>query len=91
MGGMNNALNSQGENSFYNVLLPEETMRYIFRIAALKFILSNPKALGYNLDNDDVYKPLKVQRETISGGLGSLIAYAKTKGTNYKTIRMLNP
>lgn len=43
MGGMSGALNTQGENSFYNVLLPEETMRYIFRIAALKYILSNQK------------------------------------------------
>jgi membrane-bound lytic murein transglycosylase D len=91
MGGMNNALNSQGESSFYDVLLPEETMRYVFRIAALKFILSNPKAAGFNLGNEDVYKQLKVKRETISGGVGSLISYAKSKGTNYKTVRMLNP
>ncbi|HOZ51728.1 MAG TPA: lytic transglycosylase domain-containing protein [Chitinophagaceae bacterium] len=91
MGGMNSALTSQGETSFYNVLLPEETMRYIFRIAALKYILSNQKMMGFNLQGDDVYQPLKVRRETISGGIGSLVSYAKSKGTNYKTIKMLNP
>ena len=91
MGGMNSALNTQGETSFYNVLLPEETMRYIFRIAALKYILSNQKMLGFNLQEDDVYQPLKVRRETISTGIGSLVAYAKSKGTNYKTLKMLNP
>lgn len=91
MGGMNSALTSQGETSFYNVLLPEETMRYIFRIAALKYILSNPKASGFNLEEDDVYQPLKVRKETIYGGIGSLVSYAKSKGTNYKTLKMLNP
>jgi membrane-bound lytic murein transglycosylase D len=91
MGGMNIALTSQGETSFYNVLLLEETMRYVFRIAALKYILSNQKQMGFNLNEDDVYKPLKVRRETISGGIGSLVNYAKSKGTNYKTLKMLNP
>lgn len=91
MGGMNSALTSQGETSFYNVLLPEETMRYIFRIAALKYILSNPKASGFNLESDDVYLPIRTRRETITGGIGSLVSYAKSKGTNYKTLKMLNP
>lgn len=91
MGGMNSALTNQSETNFYDVLLPEETMRYVFRIAALKYILSNQKKLGFNLDKDDLYKPLKVKHETISGSIGSLVSYAKLKGTNYKTIRMLNP
>ncbi|MEZ5046710.1 MAG: lytic transglycosylase domain-containing protein [Chitinophagaceae bacterium] len=91
MGGMNSALNSQGESSFYNVLLPEETMRYIFRIAALKYILEHQKELGFSLTDDDTYFPLKLRKETINGSLGSLVSYAKSKGTNYKTIKMLNP
>lgn len=91
MGGMNGALNSQRENSFYDVLLPEETMRYIFRIAALKHILSNQKQFGYNLREDDVYPPLQVRRETISSGIGDLVSYAKSKGTSYKILKMLNP
>jgi hypothetical protein len=91
MGGMNSAITSQGENSFYNVLLPEETMRYIFRIAALKYILLNQKQMGFNLSQEDYYMPLKVRKETISGFVGDLAAYAKSKNTNYKTLKMLNP
>jgi hypothetical protein len=91
MGGFNSAMTKQGESSFYNLMLPEETMRYIFRIAALKQILSNPKAAGFLLNDDDVYKPLNVERMTISYGIGDLVQFAKNKGTNYKTIKMLNP
>jgi membrane-bound lytic murein transglycosylase D len=91
MGGMNGALTNQGETSFYNVLLPEETMRYVFRIAALKYILDNQKMFGYNLNDEMIYHPLELRSETISSGIGSLVSYAKSRGTNYKTIRMLNP
>lgn len=91
MGGMNSALTSQGETSFYNVLLPEETMRYIFRIAALKYILANQRMMGFNLQEDDIYQPLQLRRETISGGIGNLVAFAKSRGTNYKMLKLLNP
>ncbi len=91
MGGFNGAMTAQGESSFYKILLPEETMRYIFRIAALKYILDNQDKFGFRLTNDVVYHPLNLRRETISYGPGNLVAYAKSKGTDYKTIRMLNP
>jgi membrane-bound lytic murein transglycosylase D len=91
MGGYNGAMTAQGENSFYNLLLPEETMRYIFRIAALKYILSNPTRSGFNLDYDDVYHSANVKRVTITYGIGDLIQYAKNKGTNYKMLKLLNP
>jgi hypothetical protein len=91
MGGYNGAMTAQGENSFYNLLLPEETMRYIFRIAALKYILSNPTRSGFNLDYDDVYHTVNLKRVTITYGIGDLIQYAKNKGTNYKMLKLLNP
>ena len=46
---------------------------------------------GYNLNDEMIYHPLELRTETISSGIGSLVSYAKSKGTNYKTIRMLNP
>lgn len=91
MGGYNSAMSSQGESSFYNLQLPDETMRYIFRIAALKYILSEPSRLGFLLDEDDVYKPVKVKRVTIEYGIGDLVQYAKNKGTTYKMLKLLNP
>ena len=91
MGGYNGAMTTQGESSFYKILLPEETMRYIFRIAALKYILDNQDRFGFRLTDDVIYHPLNLRRETISSGVGNLVAYAKSKGTDYKTIRMLNP
>lgn len=91
MGGYNNAMAAQQESSFYNLLLPEETMRYIFRIAALKILLQNPTKYGFYLAEQDEYKPLQVQRKTINYGIGNLVQFAKQNGTNYKTLKLLNP
>jgi membrane-bound lytic murein transglycosylase D len=39
----------QGERDFYQIMLPEETERYVFRILAIKAVLSDPKRYGYEL------------------------------------------
>ncbi len=91
MGGLNAAMTAQGESSYYNLWLFDETMRYVFRIAALKLILSSPEKYGFHLSDDDVYFPHNVKRVTVNSGVGDLISYAKSKGTNYKTLKMLNP
>jgi hypothetical protein len=90
MGGFNGAATSQGSYNFYNLLLPEETMRYVFRIAALKYILENPQRSGYNIGLNDLYKPLKVRKQSVTS-ITSLIQFALENGTNYKTIKYLNP
>jgi membrane-bound lytic murein transglycosylase D len=91
MGGYNGNANRQGSKNFYDLFLPEETMRYIFRIMALKYILENQKALGYNLTSEDLYQPLNTRTQTITSGLGDIAQWARAKGTNYKTVKFLNP
>ncbi len=91
MGGYNGRANAQGTFNFYDLELPEETMRYILRIAALKYIMDNQKAFGYNLTGDDIYKPIPTRTVNISSGLGDLSNYARSQGTNLKIIKELNP
>lgn len=91
MGGYNGNAKRQGSYNFYDLFLHSETMRYVFRIAAFKFIFENQKALGYNLTDEDIYKPIPTRSVRVSTGLGDLAAYAKTQGTNYKTLKFLNP
>ena len=38
---------AQGERDFYQLMLPQETERYVFRILAIKAVLSDPKRYGY--------------------------------------------
>jgi membrane-bound lytic murein transglycosylase D len=91
MGGYNGAATSQGTYNFYNLWLPDETMRYIYRIMALKYILDNPERSGFYLDASDTYKPYKTKTINVTTSISSLVQFALENGTNYKAIKVLNP
>jgi membrane-bound lytic murein transglycosylase D len=91
MGGYNGAASSQGSYNFYNLWLPDETMRYIFRIMALKYILDNPERSGYALTTNDTYLPYKTKTINVNYSINSLVQFAMDNGTNYKSIKVLNP
>ena len=77
---------------YYRLNLPTETERYIFRIAAIKIILENPRRYGYVLPEEHLYKPLKF--DTVSVSISSSIHItdlAQAIGTDFKVIKELNP
>ena len=45
----------QGERDYYRMMLPQETERYVFRILAIKAVLSDPKRYGYELPKSAGY------------------------------------
>lgn len=91
MGGYNRRVTEQGVSNFYDLYLPNETMRYVFRIAALKYILDDYKAMGFNILHDDQYHPIPTRKVYVNYSLGNLATWAKSQGTNYKTVKFLNP
>jgi membrane-bound lytic murein transglycosylase D len=90
-GGYAKQANLQRTKNFYDLLLPEETNRYIFRILAFKHLIENAKDLGFILENEDLYHPVKTKKITISTTINDLVQFAFDNGTNYKTLRALNP
>lgn len=81
----------QGGNTYYDMVFPEETNRYIFRILSLKTILSQPKVWGFMLDSDDVYKPVKTKTVLVTASIDNLSDFAKQNGSSYKMLKLLNP
>ena len=81
----------QQENNYYDLLLGEETSRYVFRILALKLIMENPKEYGFDVSKDELYPVWKTKSIEISGKVDNFAEFAKTHGTNYKILKMLNP
>jgi hypothetical protein len=47
---------AQGQRDFYQMMLPEETERYVFRVLAIKAILSDPARYGYELPKGAGYR-----------------------------------
>ena len=91
MGGYNAQATYQGSTNYYDLLLPEETQRYIFRILAFKHLMANADQLGYKLAQDELYEPVKTKNITVSSSIPNLAAFAKQNGTSYKMLKWLNP
>lgn len=85
------SLETQQVTSYYDVLLPDETERYVFRIIALKEVLSNPKSYGFIYDESDLYTLTKTKTVQVDTVITNIAAFAKHFGTNYKELKLHNP
>ncbi|MFZ2446237.1 MAG: transglycosylase SLT domain-containing protein [Syntrophobacteraceae bacterium] len=91
-GRVQDEMRKQKTNSYYNLRLPNETERYVFRILAIKEVLSNPTKYGYNLPRGAGYPPLAVEKASISlPGPITVAAAAQAAGISYREMRVLNP
>jgi LysM repeat protein len=82
----------QKVSDYYRLNLPTETERYVFRIAAIKIILENPRRYGYLLPDDQLYRPLKFDTVTVSISSSVHITdLAQAIGADFKVIKELNP
>jgi len=89
--GLDEQVGIQKENSYYDLLLNDETSRYIFRIVALKLIMSDPDAYGFKIKEKDLYKPVPYYEVTLDTAVASFEQYAHSFNTNYKLLKLLNP
>lgn len=82
----------QRANSYYDMNLNQETSRYIFRLVAIKEILKDPAAFGFQLEDKDYYQPITdyavVETNESIPNLGD---FAKKYGTTYRLLKVYNP
>jgi hypothetical protein len=89
--GIDRQVEIQKETHYYNLLLPQETMRYVFRILALKVILESPEQYGFNVPNHEKYPSISYKTVEVDSSVTSFADFAHHFGTNYKLLKMLNP
>lgn len=82
----------QGNNDYYQLYLPLETQRYIFRILAIKMIFEDPEKYGFQLAEEDYYPPLRFEQVSIRCLKETPIRIiAQAAKTSFKAIKDLNP
>lgn len=91
MGGVNKQIAIQKVSNYYDLLLTEETARYVFRILALKEIMQNPLKYGFAIASEDLYESLPTRKITIDSSITDLAGFAKSQGINYKILKIHNP
>jgi hypothetical protein len=89
--GYNNQAIQQRTKNYYDLLLPEETNRYIFRILAFKHLLENAHDLGFKLEDDEKYQPIPFRTVKVANSIGDLTRFAIDNKTTYKMLRVMNP
>jgi hypothetical protein len=85
-------LEEQGAREYFDLDLPQETEQYLFRIFAIKIILSNPAQYGFTLPDSEYYRPLEVKEVAFSLPQSVHIRIiAEAAQTTFKNIHDLNP
>jgi len=89
--GVFRRLKAQEVSTYYDVKLPDETERYIFRILALKEIITNPKKYGFVFDKEDLYTVKETRSVKVDTAISNLTLFAKKFDMNYKELKIHNP
>lgn len=90
-GGVNKQITIQGVDNYYDLLLTDETSRYVFRILALKEIMKNPVKYDFNIPPTDLYPIIPVKKIEVTSSIADLAAFAKEQKINYKILKIHNP
>ncbi|MFV0540770.1 MAG: lytic transglycosylase domain-containing protein [Aestuariibaculum sp.] len=89
--GVSKRLKEQNVSNYYDLLLGEETGRYIFRIVALKEILGNPSKYGFNFREKDLYQYVPTYKVEVDTAVANFTQFAEKFGINYKILKIHNP
>ncbi|RPH30326.1 MAG: lytic transglycosylase domain-containing protein [Bacteroidales bacterium] len=89
--GIDRQIGRQNNESYYNLVLGEETGRYLFRILAFKVIMENPQEYGFVLSKKNLYPPLKYTYVEVDTPITNIARFAEHFNTNYKMLKTFNP
>jgi hypothetical protein len=91
MTGLKNQIERQQVNNYYDLLLNEETGRYVFRIIAVREILSDPAKYGFYFREQDLYPPNEYKIIEVDTSIADFAVFAEAQGINYKILKVMNP
>ena len=91
MGRVSRELESQQQDSAFDLWLVDETSRYMFRILAMKLIMEDPAHYGFVIGADQLYMPVATRELTVDGPVDDWAAWAVENGSSYMMLRELNP
>ncbi len=90
MANIDSRIGYQSIDYYYDMQLPIETARYVYRAIAFKIIMNNLPAYGFNISQEDKYKPIKYKVVEVSGPVANWSEFAREHNTNFKMIKMFN-
>jgi len=90
-GAIDKYMDIQKASGYYDLLLGDETGRYVFRIMAIKEILSNPEKYGFMIEEEDLYTNVPTFQVSVDTAVSSFADFAERYEINYKILKRHNP
>lgn len=91
MEGLRKQIETQKTSGYFDLLLNDETSRYVFRIVVLKEICNDPIKYGFHLRQRDFYQPYHYSILEVDSSITDMAGFARGHGINYKELKLLNP
>jgi len=85
-------MKAQNESSFYDLNLNRETSKYVFRLIAIKEIMSQPEQFGFYIDPEEKYPPMdNYYQVEVAESIKNWGAFAHQHGISYRELKRFNP
>jgi membrane-bound lytic murein transglycosylase D len=91
LNGIDKQIEIQDSKNYYDLLLNEETARYLFRILSLKLVMSDPEKYGFRVEEKDKYPIIPTKEVKVTGSITDMADFAHSNGINYKILKYFNP
>ncbi len=89
--GLLRQLKAQEVNNYYDLHLNKETKKYLFKILAVKEIISRPEIYGFKIQKNYLHPFIPVIKYEIDSSINNLSTFALFVKTDYTTLKMFNP
>ena len=86
--GVKKQMDTQRVTNYYDLLLNDETSRYVFRILALKQIMEHPEQYGFPITEEEQYRIVATKKIVIDSSVTDLASLAIQQGINYKILKI---
>ncbi len=89
--GIDKQIEREKTHNYYNLVLNDETSRFVFRILAIKQVMEHPRLYGFDIKQSDLYPPLKYFVVKVLRSVKHWADFAARYGYNYRILKIYNP
>ncbi len=90
-GGISKKLAEQRQKSAMDLLLVEETSRYMFRLLTAKLFFEDPGSFGFDITEDEKYPYIPPKKTvTVNETVPDLVDFAEKHGVSYAQLKRAN-
>lgn len=91
LSGLKSQMKKQKATNYYDLLLNDETSRYVFRLLAIKEVFEHPEQYGYRIRKKDMYSTIPTYLVKVDTPVIDFVDFAQKMNVSYKTLKVFNP